>query len=295
VPFCKTLFSSLAEAVKALAESNARRAELENELEEARAQLRSAKTKDFNAGRLFRLEIENSEFQRELDLYKGALEDARQQILLNAQQRQVALPLEIESLRHDLSAAESALKCAEASRDAAVQELERLRYSFDLFKVSTQTQHRQLLNDNASLRRFALLPRFTEASALGSSDAKSVGGVDFESIFRSKERNHSVLSSRSCSSQQHRDGTTQREIERQPLSSRNNEQCDKLPRDHQLQPPPTASAVESIQLGSAAHLQIDIEIDMRAAAAAAADAVVSPRTLLKDSSSFFPVHFTGQP
>jgi hypothetical protein len=131
VPFCKTLFSSLAEAVKALAESNARRAELENELEEARAQLRSAKTKDFNAGRLFRLEIENSEFQRELDLYKGALEDARQQILLNAQQRQVALPLEIESLRHDLSAAESALKCAEASRDAAVQEMERFRLEFN--------------------------------------------------------------------------------------------------------------------------------------------------------------------
>ncbi len=255
-------------------------------MEEARAQLRSAKSKDFNAGRLFRLEIENTEFQRELDLYKGALEDARQQILSNAQQRHVALPLEIESLRRDLSAAESALKCAEASRDEAVQELERLRYSFDLFKVSTQTQQRQLLNDNASLRRIAMLPSFTEASASSSRDAKSVGGVDFESIFRSKERNRSILSSISCSSQQLHNEITQREIQRQPLSSRNFQQGDTSPCDHQLQPPPTASAVESMQSGGDVHFHVD----KRAAAA-----VVSPRTLLKDSSSFFPVHFTGQP
>jgi hypothetical protein len=125
----ESLFSSLAEAVQVIALSNARRAELENDMEEVKAQLRSAKTKDFNAGRLFRLEIENGEFQRELDLYKSALEEARQQILSNAQHRHVELPLEIESLRRDLRAAESAVASAEASRDAAIQELQRLQFS----------------------------------------------------------------------------------------------------------------------------------------------------------------------
>jgi multidrug efflux pump subunit AcrA (membrane-fusion protein) len=264
--------------------SNARRAELENDLEDARAQLRGARTKDFNAGRLFRLEIENGKFQRELDLYKSALEEARQQILSNAQQMNVALPLEIENLRRDLGAAESALKSAEAARDAAVQELESLRYSFDLFKVSTQTQQRRLLNDNAFLRQLAMLPHFSNATASASIDAKNIVGVDFESIFTSKKRNHSVPSPQNCSSHLQHNETTLLETERQPASGFDH--CDESPCDHHPQPPPTSAALSAIE-----STQSD-SISMRSDVAAHA---ASPRTLLKDSSSFFPVHFASRP
>ncbi len=228
--FSDSLFSSLAEAVKSLALSNARRAELENDMEEVKAQLRSAKTKDFNAGRLFRLEIENGEFQRELDLYKSALEEARQQILSNAQHRHVELPLEIESLRRDLRAAESAVASAEASRDAAIQELQRLRLAFESFKILADSQQRRLLDDNVSLRsKLATLPRLVRCSAPDISELKSDVGIDFSSIFRSTERNRPFTSQ----SQQYCDSSRQRD-EKQTEHSRSPF------REHELQGKPQA-------------------------------------------------------
>jgi hypothetical protein len=116
------MFSSLADAINVIALSNARRSELEKDLDEARLQLREAKavSKDFNAGRLFRLEIENAELQRDLGLHKVALEEARQTVLSNIQKANVDLPLQIESLRRDLATAEAALQCAETARDTVL-------------------------------------------------------------------------------------------------------------------------------------------------------------------------------
>ena len=61
--------SSLADAVNVMALSNARRAEVENALDVVRAQVNRDSAKDFNAGRLFRLEIDNADLQKELSLY----------------------------------------------------------------------------------------------------------------------------------------------------------------------------------------------------------------------------------
>jgi hypothetical protein len=57
----------------------------------------------------------------------------------------VELPLEIEGLRRDLRAAECALASAEASRDAAVQELERLRFSVSLSCASSLPEQDAIL------------------------------------------------------------------------------------------------------------------------------------------------------
>ena len=146
------IFSSLADAINVIALSNARRSELEKDLDEARLQLREAKavSKDFNAGRLFRLEIENAELQRDLGLHKVALEEARQTVLSNIQKANVDLPLQIESLRRDLATAEAALQCAETARDFSVQELQAFRLLFSCSNVVSQAGQRSVLKDDVA-------------------------------------------------------------------------------------------------------------------------------------------------
>ncbi len=126
--FSQSPRSSLADALLYISLSDARRAELERDLDEAKSQLREARAKDFNAGRLFRLEIENAGLEKQVELHKTALEEARQLILSNSQQSQVDLPLQIEALRRDLRSTDAALLSAQASRDAAVKEVDTLRF-----------------------------------------------------------------------------------------------------------------------------------------------------------------------
>jgi len=181
--------SSLADAVNVMALSNARRAEVENALDVVRAQVNRDSAKDFNAGRLFRLEIDNADLQKELSLYKVALDEARQLIMSNAQQSQVDLPKQIETLRGELRAAESALLSSERSRDAALKELDRLRFDFSSFKTSTEIQSSRYAHDNALLRsKFAKLPDLMRASPIDNSSPNvHPKSIDFAAIFQATQ------------------------------------------------------------------------------------------------------------
>ena len=184
LPRSETLRSSLSDAVNVMALSNARRAEVENALDVVKSQV--SRDKDFNAGRLFRLEIENADLQKQLILYKVALDEARQQIQSNARLSQVDLPKQIETLRCDLRAAESALLSSEGSRDAALKELERLRFDFSLFKTSTEMQSSRYVHDNALLRsKFAKLPDLLCASTVDNCGQNIHSkSIDFAAIFQ---------------------------------------------------------------------------------------------------------------
>jgi hypothetical protein len=181
--------------VKVISLSDARRAELEKDADELKSQLREARAKDFNAGRLFRLEVENAELEKQANLYKAALEEARGMIVSNAQQSLVDLPLQIETLRRDLSDTDAALLSAQASRDAAVAELEKLRLQFATFRNFSEIERRRFFDDNAFLRsKVAKMPDLIRSSTgtMGSpkSDSNSNG---FASIFQSTGRSHSTL------------------------------------------------------------------------------------------------------
>ena len=178
--------SSLADAVKVMSLSNTRRVELETNLDEAKLQLREARAKDFNAGRLFRLEIENADLLKQIDLYKVALEEARQLLLSHAHQSHVDLPLQLETLRRDLRSTDAALLSAQASRDAALKELEKLRFQFDAMQLSTETERRRFFCDNVALRsKLATLPDLIRCSsgAVDSHMCESASS-NFVSIFK---------------------------------------------------------------------------------------------------------------
>ncbi len=187
--------SCLADAVKVISLSNARRAELEKDADELTSQLREARAKDFNAGRLFRLEVANAELEKQVNLYKAALEEARGMILSNAQQSLVDLPLQIETLRRDLSATDSALLSAQASRDAAVGELEKLRMQFATFRNFSEIERRRFFDDNAFLRsKVATMPDLIRSSTGTIGSPKSVSNSNgFASIFKSTGRSRSTL------------------------------------------------------------------------------------------------------
>ena len=174
--------SSLVDAVKVTSLSNTRRVELEMNLDEAKLQLREARAKDFNAGRLFRLEIENADLLKQIDLYKVALEEARQLLLSHAHQSHVDLPLQLETLRRDLRSTDAALLSAQASRDAALKELEKLRFQFDKSKRLSGT----FFSENADISKVPDVG-CSSSGAVDSHMCESVSS-NFGSIFKHAER-----------------------------------------------------------------------------------------------------------
>jgi chromosome segregation ATPase len=187
--------SSLADAVKVMSLSNSRRVKLEMNLDEAKSQLRDARAKDFNAGRLFRLEIENADLHKQIDLYKVALEEARQLLLNQAHQSHVDLPQQLETLRRDLRSTDAALLSAQASRDEALKELEKLRFQFDAMRLSTETERRRFSCDNVALRsKLASLPDLIRSSS-GAVDSRMCESAssNFASIFKTTRARRSSL------------------------------------------------------------------------------------------------------
>jgi hypothetical protein len=175
--------SSLADAVKASVLSNARQIELQKELDVVRAQVNRASAKDFNAGRLFRLEIDNADLQKELSLYKVALDEARQLIISNAQQSQVDFPKQIETLRGELRAAESALLSSERSRDAALKELDRLRLASGSSNLSAIAQRFTNPGPDDVMRT---------STVSTSSPSIDPNSTSFSAIFQSSMKHRSV-------------------------------------------------------------------------------------------------------
>ena len=167
-------------------------------LDEAKSQLRDARAKDFNAGRLFRLEIENADLHKEIDLYKVALEEARQLLLSHAHQSHVDLPLQLETLRRDLRSTDAALLSAQASRDAALKELEKLRFQFD----ASQRLNGTYFSENADIPKVPDLSS-SSSGAVDSHEMRESASSNFGSIFKHAERhfsNRSFIAADSTSS-----------------------------------------------------------------------------------------------
>jgi hypothetical protein len=194
--------SALSDAIQVISSSNARRAELEIELDEAASQLREAKSasKNVNSGRLFQLELENADLERELDHHKVALNEARQLVMSSAERNYVEIPLQLESLRQDLITANTALQAAEASRDVAVKELDRLRFTHESSKSATDTQQRRLFEDSIYLRaKLAGLPQLMRSNTSQQPSDDTASSSHFSDIFKSTDRPRSAVSPASTS------------------------------------------------------------------------------------------------
>jgi hypothetical protein len=151
-------------------------------LDEAKSQLRDARAKDFNAGRLFRLEIENADLHKQIDLYKVALEEARQLLLNQAHQSHVDLPQQLETLRRDLRSTDAALLSAQASRDEALKELEKLRFQFEASKQLSVTF-------SSGISDIPKVPDLCSSSgAVDSHKTGECASTHFGSIFKHAER-----------------------------------------------------------------------------------------------------------
>jgi hypothetical protein len=172
-------------------------------LDEAKLQLRDARAKDFNAGRLFRLEIENADLHKDIDLYKVALEEARQLLLTHAHQSHVDLPLQLETLRRDLRSTDAALLSAQASRDAALKELEKLRFQFDASKQLSGVYFSGKIGTPKVPD-----PIRSSSSAVDSHEMSECTSSHFGSIFKHTERRFSNRSFIAADSTSHTDFPT---------------------------------------------------------------------------------------